>query len=104
MWDWIIHANTVVTGLGFTGLGGVAVWVGKQIQVKTTSDHLQHDALVAMLHHEIYDLCNAHLSMGYISTDDFDDLGYLYRSYKALGGNGTGERLYEKVAALPIKN
>lgn len=60
--------------------------------------------IVGLLHHDIYQLCNHYLAAGYISTDDLDDLNYLFRSYKALGGNGTGEALYNRVLELPIKN
>ncbi|KRK38974.1 hypothetical protein [Loigolactobacillus bifermentans] len=65
---------------------------------------LQQAGIVAMLHHELYTICNMHLAKGYISTADLDDLGYLFRSYRDLGGNGTGERLYAMVCALPIRN
>lgn len=68
------------------------------------NDVLQQAGIVAMLHHEIYIICNLHLAAGYISVDDLDDLGYLYKSYRSLGGNGTGEKLYKKVCELPIKN
>ena len=32
------------------------------------------------------------------------NLEYLYRSYHALGGNGTGTELYNRAKALPIRN
>lgn len=32
------------------------------------------------------------------------NIGYLYNSYHALGGNGTGTELYNRAKALPIKN
>ena len=32
------------------------------------------------------------------------NIGYLYDSYHALGGNGTGTELYNRAKALPIKN
>lgn len=32
------------------------------------------------------------------------NMDYLYRSYHALGGNGTGTELYNRAKALPIKN
>lgn len=58
---------------------------------------------VAILHNKIYRQCADHLDAGFISIDDLDDLGYLFKAYKSLGGNGTGETLYNKVAALPNK-
>ena len=114
-----MNANVVITGMGFTGIGGSILWVGEQIKKKVEADRaartaklmvleendrLQHAGTVALLHHEIYELCDGHIQRGFISTGDLDDLGYLFTSYKNLGGNGTGEALYSKVLALPIRN
>ncbi|KRK73417.1 hypothetical protein FD02_GL001276 [Lacticaseibacillus nasuensis JCM 17158] len=114
-----MHLNTVVTAITGTGIVGAIVWGAKTIKRRIEldrgaherklamledNDRLQHAGMVALLHHEIYELCNGHIERGSISTGDLDDLGYLFTSYKALGGNGTGEALYKKVLALPIKN
>ncbi|MCD5003454.1 hypothetical protein IV487_13370 [Enterococcus saccharolyticus] len=58
-------------------------------------------ASLAMLHNNIYEQCEEYLTNGYISIDELDDLDYLFRAYKGLGGNGAGETLYHKVRALP---
>lgn len=39
---------------------------------------------------------------GWCSPDDRSNLEYLYKPYKALGGNGTGESLYKKCLELPL--
>lgn len=36
------------------------------------------------------------LEQGWISIDDLENLEYLWRGYRELGGNGTGETLYKK--------
>lgn len=46
----------------------------------------------------------AALRKGSIDTDAMRNLEYLYRSYHALGGNGTGTELYNRAKALPIRN
>lgn len=114
-----MNANTWMLGVGLPSVCGSIWWVGEQIKKKVEADRAarearlmvledndrrQHAGTVALLHHDIYELCNGHIRRGYISTGDLDDLGYLFTSYKALGGNGTGEALYNKVMALPIKN
>lgn len=39
---------------------------------------------------------------GWVSTDEYNELSrYLYEPYLAMGGNGTAQRLMEKVRALP---
>lgn len=58
---------------------------------------------VAVLHHIIYANCKEYLDNGYISTGELNDLEYLFSSYKELGGNGTGEILYNKCKNLPIR-
>lgn len=60
-------------------------------------------ANLAILHNKIYRQCSDHLDVGFISIDDLDDLEYLFSAYKNLGGNGTGETLYNKVKNLPNK-
>lgn len=75
----------------------------KLLEKELTNQTLEllKSANIAMLHSKIYAQCGDYLAVGYVSVDDFDDLSYLFRAYKALGGNGTGETLYNKVAALP---
>lgn len=104
MWDKLTHINAGITAVTGISVSGVFVWIWGMIKRRIEANHSMRSALVALLHHQIYEQCNQHLARGYISTDDLDDLGYLYRSYKALHGNGTGEALYNKVVALPYKN
>ncbi|MFZ6624515.1 hypothetical protein ACOXU5_02355 [Vagococcus fluvialis] len=58
-------------------------------------------ANIAMLHDKIYKQCSDFLEQGWISVDDLENLDYLWRGYEGLGGNGTGETLYNKVKDLP---
>lgn len=41
---------------------------------------------------------------GGIDTAGLKNLEYLYKSYHALGGNGTGTELYNRAKALPIRD
>ncbi len=61
------------------------------------------EGVVALLHSEIYReyaLCGA---KGYATVDDIKNLEYLYRPYHALGGNGTGTELFERVKKMPTE-
>lgn len=62
------------------------------------------DGVLAILHDRIYQSCHHYLKLGYIDTPGLKNLGYLYKSYHALGGNGTGTELYNRAKALPIKD
>lgn len=60
--------------------------------------------LLAILHDRLYAECSRYIAQGSIDTDGLRNLEYLYRSYHALGGNGTGTELYNRAKALQIKN
>lgn len=60
--------------------------------------------LLAILHDRLYAECSHYIAQGSIDTDGLRNLEYLYRSYHALGGNGTGTELYNRAKALQIKN
>jgi hypothetical protein len=111
----------------FSGLGGVALltWVVRAINKRVKDhqelraeqqrirrkelddlhgrDNLLADGLRGIQHHDLYLTCTHYLERGWVTTADLDDLEYLYKPYKALGGNGTGQMLYNRVHQLKIK-
>lgn len=60
------------------------------------------DAVLALLHDRIYAECYRFMELGYITQDGLRNLGYLYKTYHMMGGNGTGTELYNRAKALPI--
>lgn len=47
----------------------------------------------------------SHIERGWITTEEYEELNkYFFEPYKALGGNGTAERIMTEVGRLPIKN
>lgn len=60
------------------------------------------DAVLALLHDRLYQSCTFYIKQGSIDTGGLKNLEYLYKSYHALGGNGTGTELYNRAKALPI--
>lgn len=61
------------------------------------------DGLLAIMHDRLYQMSTFFLKEGYINTAALKNLEYLYNSYHALGGNGTGTELYTRAKGLPIK-
>lgn len=57
---------------------------------------------VADLHDKIYREGNKLLSQGHITVDQMDNFVHLFKAYSMLGGNGTGEAMYNRVMQLPI--
>lgn len=56
---------------------------------------------LSILHNKIYKQAMEHIAIGYITPDAMDDLEHLYKPYRALGGNGTAESLYNTCQGLP---
>ena len=83
-------------------LGILGRCVGKLRSKKTENDAVR-DAMMALLHDRLYQACRHFIAQGWISLEDRDNLEYLYRPYKELGGNGTGEHLYHKCLSLPYE-
>lgn len=60
-------------------------------------------SMKALSHDKIYKLTEEYIDRGWVSLDELDNLEYLYTAYRELGGNGTGEKRYNRVQALPVK-
>ncbi len=61
------------------------------------------ELILGLAHDRIYDLCEKYIARGHIKTSEYDNLMYIYRPYHKCGGNGTGDKLIEKVDKLPMK-
>lgn len=70
------------------------------IMLKTQKKSTQTQAILALLHNEIYYQAEKAIKEGSITTDELDNLTCLYEPYVKLGGNGTGAALYEKAKNL----
>ena len=62
------------------------------------------DGLLAIMHDRLYQVCTYYIQQGWIDASGLKNLEYLYQSYHALGGNGTGTELYNRAKALPIRD
>jgi hypothetical protein len=61
------------------------------------------EGVLAILHDRLYQSCRYYIKQGWVDVEGLKNIEYLYKSYHALGGNGTGTELYNRVKALPIK-
>lgn len=91
-----ISAHWTEWAIGLLGLGW-GYLVKKVTEYKTIKD-----GLLAIMHDRLYQSCTFYLKQGSIDIGGLKNIEYLYKSYHALGGNGTGTDLYNRVKALPL--
>lgn len=99
MLDHVDITNIIVALMG----SGVWVFILERIRERMNKKTADKKMLIGLAHDRIYSLCEKYLERGTVSIDELENLDYLYQPYKELGGNGTGERLYEAVNRLPKK-
>ncbi|MDO4285218.1 MAG: hypothetical protein Q4C60_07750 [Eubacteriales bacterium] len=90
----------------FTGAIGLLGWwckrLAKAIKQKRAEEDAVKDGVLAILHDRLYTLANEYILAGQITLMQLKNLEYIYKSYSALGGNGTGTELWERCKDLPI--
>ena len=74
---------------------------GKFLEIMGDIQHSK-DASRAVLHDRLYQGYNFYLRIGAITSDDLENMNYMFKEYENLHGNGTCETLHKKVDQLPI--
>jgi hypothetical protein len=90
---WLFAAISGILGAAYRRLS-------KQLKTEQIKARSINAAVLALLHDRLYQACQFYISRGYCTVGDRDNLEYMFKPYKALGGNGTGEELYNRCLAL----
>lgn len=102
--EFITNINTfvlLITGFSLSAiLKKYLSWKKKNIEKTNYRLEVLEEGQVAILHNKIYMISLHHIDKGYVTLDDLEDLDYLFKPYKKLGGNGTAEKLYDEVQSL----
>lgn len=70
----------------------------------TKGQSVESKMVLGLAYAKLVDLCQRYIDAGHLNKDQYEDLiKYLYEPYKAMGGDGTVERLIEEVKKLPIR-
>ena len=95
----IDHMEYIITIIvAVFGSTGFWTWLMSSKKKKSAEQKL----LLGLAYSEIIKRCEWAIEKGAISADKYNDLNrYLYEPYKALGGNGTAEKMMNQVKALP---
>ena len=93
---WLFAAISAILSAAYRKLS-------KQLKMEQVKAQSINAAVLALLHDRLYQACQFYLKRKYCTVDDRDNLEYMFKPYKALGGNGTGEELYNRCLALPYE-
>lgn len=99
--DWIKSAIAPVVAAVLATLAGAVKHIWKRQKAQDERQAAVEAGVQGLLHSELYKECGACEQKGFATADDLKNLEYLYKPYHALGGNGTGTVLYERVKKLP---
>lgn len=77
--------------------------VADRVEAIEAEQAAMKEALIGILHNELYQNCQDIINRGSITVGELDNLNLIYAPYHKLGGNGTGTKLYELASNLPIK-
>lgn len=86
-------------GMATAGLA----WAYRKLSKRVKEQEAIKDGVLALLHDRLFAAGEYYISKGEITLDEIKNVEYLYKSYHALGGNGTGTEIWERIQKLPIK-
>lgn len=82
-----------------TGSGGFWVYLRNRKQAEDSTTRL----LMGLAHDKIIFFGMRYIDRGWVTSEEFQNLQrYFYEPYKALGGNGSAERIMAAVEILPL--
>lgn len=91
---------------GFIGAGGLAFiqFLINRADAKKGNQYKQNQVLIGLAHDRIVWLGGKYIERGFITKDEYENLStYLYEPYKAIGGDGTAEKIMKEVDKLPMR-
>lgn len=91
-----------VMGAIIAALAGSYGKLSKRVKTKETENEAIKKGVREVLHLQLYKECQELLEIGSVTPEDLKNVEKIYENYHALGGNGTGTALYERILKLPI--
>ena len=76
--------------------------LAKRLKLKESENEAIKKGVREVLHLQLYKECQELLEAGSVAPEDLKNVEKIYENYHALGGNGTGTALYERILKLPI--
>lgn len=99
MEEWKVALITAVASV----LASTGFWT--YLQKRMDKKSLSNKMLLGLGHDRIMELGMKYIDRGYVTNDEYENLyEYLYVPYKAMGGNGTAERMMQAVKRLEVRD
>ena len=96
--EWIVkYWIEWIFGIVIAGLGLLYKHLSKKVQQTREENAAIRDGLRSLLRRQIIEDCEKSLTMGFCPITKKDTIQDMYRSYHALGGNGTVTKLVESI-------
>lgn len=103
MQDFILsHIAEFIAGIAMVIMTGAYKRLEKKMAEKDKKTEAAFEGIQALLHHQLYQDCQRLLEEKCVTPTELCDIEKIYESYHALGGNGTGTALYNRILSLPI--
>lgn len=101
---WELLTAIILALIASSGFWGIVLYrIQNKDGKKENADNLTK-LVLGLAHQEIIRTCMLYVQRGYITKDEYEDMfKYLYDPYRALGGNGTAEKIISEVEKLPMK-
>jgi len=97
-------------GILTTGIGLLLklIWSRQKEQARRQAEQsviqrALEEGLKGLLHDRIYEMNEKCLLKEHITISELDNLEYIYKPYRALKGNNTGEHMYNAMRSMPNK-
>lgn len=85
-------------------LGGIVAWVGSFHRQQKKENAAIKSGVRALLYDRIVQAyVHYHDDLGFIPLDALRSIEEVYKNYEALGGNGVGKELFERLKELPTR-
>lgn len=103
MWEWLVkYWLEVLFGLVTAGVGIALRRISKALQKEKLRNQAIEDGVRDILRMQILDTYERCIQAGKISVSRKDAIDSAYKSYHALGGNGTITQVHNEIMEMPI--
>ena len=103
MWEWLVkYWLEVLFGLVTAGVGIALRRINKALQKEKVRNQAIEDGVRDILRMQILDTYERCTQVGKITVSRKDAIDSAYRSYHALGGNGTITQVHNEIMEMPI--